>query len=175
MRILLISSIILLVSCHSTKKQEKLSNRDVVSHTPEKSEQKDSVILQEYYDNGNTKYVIYAKDSVIDEGLTCKELHMIYYHNGNLEEIGCQGYFGPWGVPVGTWTKYDSLGHTIKKTKYYHDEKNGRVETIKFYLNGEKKEQITVGYDPHYGELDSIWSWSEYTKDGRTIDRLKNK
>ena len=60
------------------------------------SQNADSVVLKEYYNNGNIKYVIYAKDSVLDKELSCRELHKSYYPNGKLEEVGCQGYFGPW-------------------------------------------------------------------------------
>jgi len=86
----IIPSLILLFLFISCKKIEQ--KKELVSKI-ESNKTKDSIILLNKYKSGQTKYIVYAKDSG-----KCEELHINYYKNRQLKTKGCQGHFGPWGV-----------------------------------------------------------------------------
>lgn len=139
MKYLLITATILLILVSFSSENKKM--------TCKRDEQRDSVIYIEKYKTGDLKYVIYSKDS-----LEYKELHIEYFKNGQIKEIGHQGHWGPWGVPVGTWLTYDSLGILHEKRVYNFTDTGNFVIITK--LND--KREITISYDPDYGELDTL-------------------
>lgn len=125
---------------------------------------KNSVILTSKHKSGKEKHIIIAKDSG-----ECEQLHILYYKNGLVKEKGCQGHFNSFNVPVNTWFYYDSLGILSHKEFYSYHKDNGWKKTVffdKYYNIIEKK---TVGYDPDFGELDSIWEWEILDKKGELI------
>lgn len=153
-KFLLIAFIFFLFGCRSISDKKNQVKFDHI--TKETSDT--SIIFKENYKNGKTKYVIYKKDSLINNVENCEELHITFSENGMIVEKGCQGHYGVWGVPVGTWFTYDSLGKIKEKVFYKHDSVNGYKKTSYFGLNGKIIKEIVVGYDPDFGELDSIWS-----------------
>jgi len=149
--------ILSLFSCKSNKNEQSVLN----------THQQDSLTLhQEFFDTGKLKYITYKKDStVFDEKnfpCKCEELHIFYYKNGKIKEKGCQGHYETFGVPIGTWYKYDSLGNKISEIRFVHDSLKGYEKTLFFNTKGKLQKEIIVGYDPHFGELDSIWYEKKY-------------
>ncbi len=142
-------------------------NKKVITNSIKPLKVLDSIILLNKYKSGQIKYIVFAKDSG-----NCEELHISYYKNGIIKEKGCQGHFGPWGVPIDTWSYYDSLGQLNYKEIYKHDEVNGWMKTILYDQKNNTIEEKKVGYDPQFGELDSIWQWKIIDKNGKMINKL---
>jgi len=161
-RIIYIMALSFLISCKVTGNEKEVAK----SIKPLKAS--DSIILLSKYKSGQIKYIVFAKDSG-----DCEELHISYYKNGIIKEKGCQGHFGSWGVPINTWSYYDSLGHLNYNEIYMHDEINGWMKTILYDKENNTIEEKKVGYDPHFGELDSIWYWKTIDKNGKMINMLQ--
>jgi len=77
-------------------------------------------------------------------------------------------------VPVGTWNYYDSLGKLIRREIYNHHKIKGWLKIIK-YTEKDNIEEKIVGYDSHFGELDTVWKWSLKKKDGEIVNLLNRK
>jgi len=124
---------------------------------------KSSEVLSEKIDtndtSGENEHMVILKDT-----LDCEDYHIYYYKNGKVREKGCQGHFNAFGVPLGTWEYYDSLGNLIETRTYRHHDKNGNVTITKLNGNGKRTEEIIQGYDAHFGESDTIWSRKTFIK-----------
>jgi len=114
-----------------------------------------------YFDNGEIEAIIYQKDSLLDDGNICSELHLDYHRNGQLKEWGCQGSYHGSGAMVGTWFKYDTTGLLLEKT-YYHlaEFKDAYMEVTEFYPNGKTKAIKRYKNAGQYEiDQDSIGEW----------------
>lgn len=160
----LLPLLLLQFSCKNSVENRKTNPTEETPISYKKN--KASLVLHsENYQNGKLKYIIHKKDSIFifnNEEENCEELHITYYENGKVHERGCQGHYTVWGVPVGTWFTYDSLGLKRKEELFVHDSIKGLKKTVYFDSNGKVEKEIIVGYDPDFGELDTIWSEKKF-------------